>query len=175
MKKQLISFVFSIFLLINPLSAQMVFEEKPKDFKPKLEVAACFIQVDDQVLFVKRLPNKPQPNTWGIPGGKFDEGETATETVMREIQEETGIEIPEESMEYYGEVYVRYPEMDYTFHMFVYKPEELPKVTINPEEHADYTWVSLEEALKMPLIPGEEECISLVYGDIAPANTEHTS
>ncbi len=175
MKKQIISFIFSILVLTNPLLAQMVFEEKPEDFKPKMEVAACFIQVGDQVLFLKRLPTKPQGNTWGIPGGKFDPGETATQTVTREIREETGIEIPKESMDYYGKVFIRYPEMDYTFHMFVYEMDEMPDVKYNPQEHADYRWVSLEEALTMPLIPGEEECISLVYGNVGSTDVERTS
>lgn len=175
MTKYIISILFSFLCFINPLSAQMVFEEKPKDFRPKMEVAACFIRVGDQVLFMKRLPHKPQGNTWGIPGGKFDKGETAHETVTREIREETGIDIPKESMNYFGKYYVRYPEMDYIFHMFEYQLEELPSVQYNPKEHAGYRWLTFEEALQMPLIPGEEECIDLVYGDAAVSNMEETA
>lgn len=174
MRKFLICAFLTFLCCANFLSAQFVYEEKPKDFDPTMEVAACFIRAKDQVLFLKRLPNKPQGNTWGIPGGKFDEGETADETVIREIREETGIEIPKESMTYIGEFYVRYPENDFKFHIFEYELETLPEVHYNPNEHAGYCWVTLEEALQMPLIPGEDECIYLTYGDVKTSSLEST-
>jgi mutator protein MutT len=174
MKKRLIGFLFAVLCLLTPLSAQMVYEEEPKDFNPKMEVAVCFIRVDNQFLFLKRLPTKPQGNTWGIPGGKSDPGENAAQTVTREIREETGIDIPEESVRYFGEYYVRYPEMDYIFHMFEYQLAELPEVQISPLEHAGYRWVSFEEAMQMPLIPGEEECINLVYGNVTDSAIDNT-
>ncbi len=37
-------------------------------------------------------------------------------------------------------------------------------VTINDEEHSEFEWLTLKEALKRPLIRGEDECIYLVYG-----------
>jgi mutator protein MutT len=174
MKKSLIGLLFAVLSLITPLSAQMVYEQEPEDFNPKIEVAACFIRVGDQFLFLKRLSTKPQGNTWGIPGGKFDPGETGAQTVTREIREETGIDIPEESVRYFGKYYIRYPEMDYIFHMFEYQLAELPDVQFSPKEHADYDWVTLEEALQMPLIPGEEECIDMVYGDVVESASDNT-
>ena len=175
LKKIVITLVAALSLL-GPLNAQMVYEEKPENFEPKIEVAVCFIQTDDKVLFLKRLPWKPQGDTWGIPGGKFDPGETPQDTVIRETWEETGIAMPKEALSYFGKVFVRYPDMDYTLHMFEYKADDLPEVTFNPEEHADYKWVSLKEAMDLlPLIPGEEECIDLVYGGVPPEKLEHNS
>ena len=164
MKTYVIGALFTILSLFTPLNAQLVFQEKPEDFKPKIEVATCFIRVGDEILFLKRLPFKPQGNTWGTPGGKFDEGENALKAVVRETWEETGIELPPESMTYFGKVYIRYPQMDYTLHLFEYSAEDRLKVKINPGEHADYAWVTLDKALTIPLIPGEEECIDLIYG-----------
>ncbi|MBS0605116.1 MAG: NUDIX hydrolase [Verrucomicrobia bacterium] len=175
MKKYLIALLLSFASFENPLIAQMVYEEVPENFQPKIEVAACFIRSGDKVLFMKRLPYKPQGNTWGIPGGKFDKGETPQQTVIREIREETGIEMPTDELCYFGKVFVRYPEMDYTFHLFEYRTEDIPDVEYNPGEHAGYTWVTFEEALKLPLIPGEEECISLVYGGIPSSKIQETS
>ncbi|SCA64000.1 hypothetical protein SCG7086_BN_00040 [Chlamydiales bacterium SCGC AG-110-P3] len=31
------------------------------------------------------------------------------------------------------------------------------------EEHTDYRWLTIEEAMALPLIPGEVECIELIY------------
>jgi len=172
MRRYLIALILSLACSLN---AQMVYEQKPEGFKPKLEVAVCFIHSGDKVLFMKRLPYKPQGNTWGIPGGKADSGESAQEAAIREIREETGIAIPEQAISDLGEVFVRYPEMDYTLHLFEYKADTLPRVTYNPKEHSDYKWVTLEEALQLPLIPGEEECINLVYGAMHSTNSVETA
>lgn len=43
--------------------------------------------------------------------------------------------------------------------------EELRReVVIEPLEHTEYRWFTLAEALKLPLIRCEDECIYLVYG-----------
>jgi len=43
---------------------------------------------DDRVLFI-RHPNDPE--TWGLPGGGIEPGETLAETAVREVREETGV------------------------------------------------------------------------------------
>ena len=91
MKRFIISLVFTVSFLFNTLYAQLVYQKKPRHFKPQIEVATCFIKVDDKILVLKRLPFKPQGNTWGTPGGKFDQGENAQTAVIRETREETGI------------------------------------------------------------------------------------
>ena len=163
MKKYVLGVVFTMLSLFNPLNAQLVYQEEPEDFKPKVEVATCFIRANNEILFLKRLPFKPQGNTWGTPGGKFDEGENATQAVVRETREETGIKLNPESMTYHGKVYIRYPDGDYTLHLFEYQADNWLDVKINPGEHADYRWITMDEALSMPLIPGQDECLALVY------------
>ena len=46
-----------------------------------------------------RNPKKPQPIFWKLPGGKGEGSETLTETATREIEEETGMKIPENLFE----------------------------------------------------------------------------
>lgn len=163
--RNIITSAIAVFCLNGPLAAQQVFQEKPENFNPQTEVSACFIRVGEDVLFLKRAENKPQGTTWGIPGGKKNKGETSDEAVIREIREETGIKISENLLSYHGKVYVRYPDMDYVFHMYEYQIENFPEVKFNPEEHEDFRWVALPDALEqLTLIPGEEECISLAYG-----------
>lgn len=41
-------------------------------------------------------PAIPYPNQWEFPGGTLDPGETAAGCALRELQEEVGLEIPEE-------------------------------------------------------------------------------
>ena len=57
--------------------------------------AVCVIQRGDQILLGEKFPNVgPYPNAWGLPGGGINLGEeTAEKAVMREVREETGLEI----------------------------------------------------------------------------------
>tara|TARA_R110002110_G_scaffold415612_2_gene651549 strand:+ start:17565 stop:18122 length:558 start_codon:yes stop_codon:yes gene_type:complete len=47
---------------------------------------------DDQVLMIRR-GREPRMGQWSIPGGKQEVGETWHETAIREVREETGVEI----------------------------------------------------------------------------------
>lgn len=39
------------------------------------------------------VTRKGNPNDWGLPGGKIEQGETFKEAAVREVLEETGLEI----------------------------------------------------------------------------------
>jgi len=53
-------------------------------------VGVWFYSVDTQ-RYLYLMRNDPKhPNTWGLPGGKSDPGETLIDTMIRECQEELG-------------------------------------------------------------------------------------
>jgi len=147
------------------MSSKLVFQQPPENFNPKVEVAACFITVDQKVLFIKRQPHCSEPSKWGIPGGKIEKGETAHQAVLREVKEETGLDLPHE-VKHLGTVYIRYPEVDFIYHMYGHDLNDIPaQILIDPIEHEEFRWMKLGEALQLPLIRGEDECIYLVYGE----------
>lgn len=76
----------------------MIFEEQPTDFKPWFEVAACLCEFDGTILLLKRLEGKAEGGKWGAPGGKRDVGETIPEAAVRELREETGIQVAESQL-----------------------------------------------------------------------------
>ena len=51
--------------------------------------------------------------------------------------------------------------------MFEYQMDKRPDITLSPEEHSEFRWTTLREALDLQLIPGEDECIYLCYGNDA--------
>lgn len=156
-------YIFAIFFTLSA-NAQIIYQAPPKGFDPKVEVSICFIKYENRVLFLKRQYNKPEGNTWGIPGGKLDSGESATKAVLREVSEETGIKLKSDKVRYFGKIYAKGAEGDVILHVFETTLSKPQQVIINPKEHQDYKWVSLNDSLALPLITGEKECIELFYG-----------
>ncbi|PJD95401.1 MAG: hypothetical protein CK425_08870 [Parachlamydia sp.] len=139
----------------NLIKEQFVFEEPPENFQPKIEVAGCFICVGEDFLFLKQQPNDSEANTWGVPGGKIGKTESAEASSMREVYEETGIDLNNTPLRFLGKVYIRYPEMDFFYSMFEASLKNYPAVVIDPAEHTEYRWMTLETTLELPLIRGK--------------------
>ncbi|MEU3494474.1 NUDIX domain-containing protein [Kitasatospora cineracea] len=52
-------------------------------------VTAVVTNADGQLLLIHKTDN----NLWALPGGGHDVGESVSDTVIREVQEETGIDV----------------------------------------------------------------------------------
>jgi 8-oxo-dGTP pyrophosphatase MutT (NUDIX family) len=143
----------------NTPSRVEIFETAPPHFVSKMDVVGCFVFCHERLLLLKRDPNKPQPNTWCVPGGKVERNELLEKAVIREVYEETGLGM-QGAPRYIGAIYVRYPEIDFTYHMFQYDIDKHSvEIKMNREEHSEFFWATIEEALHLPLIPGGRECI----------------
>lgn len=59
---------------------------------PLVGVAAVVFDADGRVLLVQRA-NPPRQDSWGLPGGLLDLGESLRDGVRREVREECAIEI----------------------------------------------------------------------------------
>jgi len=57
-----------------------------------LPYTICFIKIGDQVLMVHRK-KRPNKDKWNGLGGKIEDGETAHESVIREIREEAELDL----------------------------------------------------------------------------------
>lgn len=138
--------------------------QPPADFISTMEVVACCITYENKILFLKRNATKPEGNTWCGPGGKRDPAETLQAAMTREIFEETGLTIPEQSLEYCQKAYGRYPTFDFIYHLFRFDfNQKPPTIQINPGEHQEYQWLSLAEGLQLPLTPGVDVALSLLF------------
>ena len=61
--------------------------------KPILLVAACaLVDTDNRILLAQRPEGKSLAGLWEFPGGKVEAGETPEETLVRELEEELGIQ-----------------------------------------------------------------------------------
>jgi ADP-ribose pyrophosphatase YjhB (NUDIX family) len=60
-------------------------------YDPKI-AATSIIERDGKVLLVRRA-NQPGYGLWSMPGGYVDRGEVVEEAAVREVREETGLEV----------------------------------------------------------------------------------
>ena len=95
-----------------------VYSTPPDDFSPTAQAAGCYCEWKDKILFLKRHPDKAQGNTWGVPGGKLEAGESPRNAIIRELQEEVGLEVATDQLQELGKLFVRLPHIDYVFYLF---------------------------------------------------------
>ncbi|SEH61305.1 (deoxy)nucleoside triphosphate pyrophosphohydrolase [Paracoccus alkenifer] len=57
-----------------------------------LVAAVALIDPEGRVLLARRPPGKPMAGLWEFPGGKVDPGETPEAALIRELEEELGIQ-----------------------------------------------------------------------------------
>lgn len=141
---------------------QIVFQEPPPNFSPVFEVAACYCECDQQILYLMRHPEKPQGGTWCVPGGKLERGESSRQALVREVREEVGWQLKEEDLGYCSSVYMRYPKQDFVLHLFRAKLQKPPPLYISSEEHIDYMWVDPNATEELNIIPGGKPCLDIV-------------
>ena len=82
-----------------------------------------------------------------MPAGKQDTNEDALHAMKRELQEETGFQLPKEQFKDLGTFYNRFYDYDFTFHLFLVLLDHKSHITINLEEHKGFLWVYPKDAL----------------------------
>ncbi len=132
--------------------------EQPVDFNYSHEVVAMLLEVNGELLMLHYAdPFRP---FWTAPGGKAEKGETPRQACLRELFEETGIDLdPTEKIIALETLYVQLPKVCYIYYPFFLRLESRPNVTLS-KEHTAYVWVTPEEAIQSyPLIPGGEDSL----------------
>jgi 8-oxo-dGTP diphosphatase len=138
-------------------------KEKPADFKKRFDIVGCFVEHDGKFLLLRRQPHKANGGAWGLPAGKVDAGEETKQAVLREVAEETGLNLSDTSVNYFDSLYVRDGDFDIEWHMFSTKLDSPAVITINPNEHSEFHWVSPTDAMQLQLIHDLPESIELYY------------
>lgn len=138
-------------------------------------IAHVLIQSGDDYLLIKRseikrgFPNV-YPTYWDIPGGGVEKGELPRDGALRECIEEIGVRLDKASLELIHEDSQLDTSKDTVFTRLVYKAEwvgEKPIIRLDPEEHTDFKWLTLNQTLKKEkLVPYLREIFERLKNDL---------
>jgi len=96
----------------------------------------------DEVLFVQRSATKKSlPNIWAFPSGTIEKGEDVKATLVREAQEELGINIDIEKE--LG--MVELPELEARLYFFLCKSDFLRDIICDPREIQKMRWLTFKK------------------------------
>ena len=108
-------------------------------------------------------------NFWGFPKGHIEEGETETQTALREIKEEVGIDVKilDEKYRYETNYIIEDKQIDKTSIFFIAETLDDNYETTNQEtEIEDSKWLSVEEALNILTFDNSKDVLKKAYEDI---------
>jgi 8-oxo-dGTP pyrophosphatase MutT (NUDIX family) len=154
----------------------MLYKTKPKGLETYVKVVGCYMEINGEILLLQRNYEKLNGDKWGLPAGKVDVGESEEEAVVREIFEETGINLKNVLLEnskcilengnyilqkvesFYG----KHENLNFHWTAFSVKFSEKPKVKIENKEHKNFVWIKPERAiLELDLIDDQKELLEI--------------
>jgi 8-oxo-dGTP diphosphatase len=117
-------------------------------------VAACaLLNEAREVLIAKRPPGRPLAGLWEFPGGKVEQGEQPEEALIRELNEELGIEIAKADLQPLTFASHAYP--DFHLLMPLYRCSRWSG-TLTAQEGQELRWVRPEELAGYDMPPADE-------------------
>lgn len=125
---------------------------------PVLHVSAvALVDVDGRVLLAQRPAGKSMAGLWEFPGGKVQDGETPEAALVRELDEELGIDITASCLAPLSFASHSYDEFHLLMPVFVCR---IWKGTPAPQEGQVLKWVRPLDMRDYPMPPADEPLIA---------------
>lgn len=128
-----------------------------------VETVRCLVIAENEILLLKKSADSKLPNHYELPGGKIeelsnDETQNLYLSIIKEVEEETGIKLSEKDLEKFN-YFKKYSfelkgeHFERVVHYFIANLEQKPQVNVNltqdskgnlEDKHESYSWVKLE-------------------------------
>ena len=126
--------------------------DEPKPEKPELPIihvaAAAMVDSSGKILLAQRPKGKSMAGLWEFPGGKIEPGETPEFALMRELEEELGIETRPCCFSPIAFASHSYDEFHLMMPLFVCR---VWRGTIIPQEEQRFIWVDKSQLRDYPM------------------------
>ena len=144
-------------------------DERSYPQRPYLAVSAAIFR-DGKVLIVRRA-RKPALNLYTLPGGAVEVGESLTDAVIREVREETSLEIEPVSLAGHREAIMRDKEnrIERHFVILCFASRWLKGEPILNSELDDARWIDPAELSAYRTTEGLAEIVAAAAALIASA------
>ncbi|XDZ67064.1 8-oxo-dGTP diphosphatase MutT [Alphaproteobacteria bacterium LSUCC0684] len=128
--------------------------------KPMVLVAAvALIDADGRVLLSQRPEGKSMAGLWEFPGGKIEDGETPEEALIREIEEEIGINTKSSCLAPLSFASHAYEQFHLLMMLYVCRRwQGTPK----PKEGNPLAWVRPQRLNDYPMPPADRPLVAML-------------
>lgn len=124
-----------------------------------LVAAVALVDTDGRVLLAQRPEGKTLAGLWEFPGGKVEPGETPEGTLIRELREELGIEVPRRCLSPLTFASHSYPDFHILMPLYLCRNWE---GEITPREGQRVKWVRALRLADYPMPPADVPLIAML-------------
>ena len=124
-----------------------------------LVVAVALVDVDGRVLIAQRPEGKSMAGLWEFPGGKVKPGETPEHALIRELQEEIGIDVTENCLAPFTFASHRYDDFHLLMPLYVCRVWDGAVVA---REGQTLKWVRALDLKDYPMPPADIPLIAML-------------
>ena len=122
-----------------------------------LVVAVALVDVDGRVLIAQRPEGKALAGLWEFPGGKVEPGERPEQALIRELNEELGIDVNEACLAPF--VFASHAYESFHLLMPLYLCRRWSGV-VQKREHAALAWVKPNKLSDYPMPPADAPLVA---------------
>jgi 8-oxo-dGTP diphosphatase len=122
-----------------------------------LVAAAALVDADGRVLICQRPKGKQLAGLWEFPGGKVEPGETPEACLIRELDEELGIQVTEACLAPF--VFASHTYQSFHLVMPLYLCRRWTG-TVQPREHEALAWVRPDRMADYPMPPADAPLVA---------------
>jgi 8-oxo-dGTP diphosphatase len=125
---------------------------------PRPEVCVGAVVIDDDRMLLVRRGHGPAAGEWSFPGGRVEFGETMVEALVREVKEETGLDVA--VGDYIGHVEVIADDVHFVIHDYHAIAFDAEAPLVVGDDAQEVAWFELHAVAELNLVDSVAEFLS---------------